>query len=457
MSDPDTIDAHLVRTLIKDQFPAWAGLPIRPVKVQGWNNRTFRLGDTMSVRLPAAERYQAEVQKEQTWLPRLAPYLPLPVPNPLAKGEPAKGYPFAWSVLDWIPGETVSVHDPLDLDRLAVDAAAFLKALQAIDASGGPVAGTHNFYRGGDLKTYDAETRASLQFLSKEVDKDAAAGVWAAALESGWTRPHVWIHGDYAPSNLLAQDGRLCAVIDFGNMGVGDPACDLVLAWTLFSGSSRALFKEALPLDRATWARARGWALWKALLILSGRSKQKPSERLAQEVVEAVIEEHRDGSRDPMIRPGRTTDAEGILATHVRAIRHLARNAYSKEECESWAAGLVAERYLKAMEKGEIYLVAEDSAGVCGFCCYIRNQVIGLYVDPRAARRGLGSSLLSLAESAIAGAGRRVVRIEGALSAVSFYRSQGYQYVGVKRRRTRGGLIVEIQLFRKRLKPEKKR
>lgn len=455
--DRNDIGTDLVRALIEEQFSDWAGRSIEAVSPQGWDNRTFRLGKTMSVRLPSAACYREQVEKEQLWLPRLAPLLPLPVPRPIAIGKPSKAYPFSWSVCEWLPGETVSIDRPLDLERLAGDAARFLTALHKIDASGGPEAGPHNFFRGGDLSTYDAETRTALEALTGEIDVKAAARVWDAALQTRWEGPGVWLHGDFAPSNLLIGDGRLSAVIDFGNMGIGDPACDLVLAWTLFSGPARERFKEALSLDSDTWARARGWALWKALLILSGQSEQKSSERSVRNVIEAVLGEHDNCPTNPPIRLARAADADGILATHVRSILHLARNAYSEKECESWAAGLVAARYLKAMAKGEIYFVAEDSAGICGFCSYLRNEVIGLYVDPRAARRGLGSQLLSRAETAIARDGRRVIRIEGALSAVSFYKSHGYQHVGNKRRRTRGGLIVEVQLFRKRLQSGKKR
>jgi aminoglycoside phosphotransferase (APT) family kinase protein len=272
MTAPDGragIDAGLVRRLIAAQFPRWAGLPVTPVEVDGWDNRTYRLGDDMSVRLPTAAGYVAAVAKENEWLPRLAPGLPVAVPEILATGSPGEGYPFPWSVRGWLPGETADRARIGDMAEFAVAVAGFIRALQRCDPTGGPLAGEHSWYRGASPAYYDEETRACLAALSGRVDTARAARVWDAALAAGWTGPPVWFHGDIAPGNLLVVDGRLAAVIDFGTSGVGDPACDLVIAWTMFSGASRAAFRSAVGLDAGTWARARGWALWKALLVLS--------------------------------------------------------------------------------------------------------------------------------------------------------------------------------------------
>jgi aminoglycoside phosphotransferase (APT) family kinase protein len=264
------IDDALVRRLIAGQFPQWSELPRRPVTPSGWDNRTFRLGDTMVVRLPSGEEYAEQVAKEQRWLPILAASLPLAIPGPLALGRPAANYPWSWSVYRWLEGEAASSGTVADLTEFASSLGSFLGALQRIDAAGGPVPGAHNFHRGGLLGIYDGQTRQAIAALSAKIDGDAATAVWEAALASAWQRPPVWVHGDISAGNLLVQAGRLSAVIDFGQLGVGDPACDLVIAWTFFEGASRQAFRDALPLDAEAWARGRGWALWKALIVASG-------------------------------------------------------------------------------------------------------------------------------------------------------------------------------------------
>ncbi|GAB2672839.1 aminoglycoside phosphotransferase family protein [Saccharopolyspora gloriosae] len=255
--------------MVATRFPRWGGLPVTPVEVDGWDNRTYRLGERMTVRLPTAPEYEAAIHKEHHWLPLLAPSLPVAIPEPLAKGEPGCGFPRSWSIRRWLDGATAAPGRIADLTSFAVSVAEFLSALHRIDASGGPPPGAHNFHRGAPPAHYDGETRAALAELDGRIDVDAVAAVWDAALDSTWGGDPVWFHGDVAVGNLLVRDGRLSAVIDFGSCGVGDPACDLVIAWTLFTGASRDAFRAAVGLDDATWARARGWALWKALITLA--------------------------------------------------------------------------------------------------------------------------------------------------------------------------------------------
>jgi aminoglycoside phosphotransferase (APT) family kinase protein len=270
------IDVALVARLVAEQFPQWAGLPIRPVVLGGWDNRTFHLGERMTVRLPSARRYARQVEKEQRWLPRLAPGLPLPIPAPLAMGAPGQGYPWPWSVYGWLDGETASAATIGDLPRFAANLAGFLSALQRIDATDGPAAGPHSFWRGGPLATYDAETRTAIAALDGRIDARAVTAVWEAALAADWDGPPVWVHGDMAAGNLLVDNGRLSAVIDFGCSCVGDPACDLAVAWTFFDGRAREAFRAALPLDPGTWARGRGWTLWKALIVYAALPGANP-------------------------------------------------------------------------------------------------------------------------------------------------------------------------------------
>src|SRR5262245_54783052 len=184
-------------------------------------------------------------------------------------GVPGCGFPRPWSVRRWIDGERADVAPIADLGRFATDLAEFLAALHRIDAAGAPPPGAHNFHRGGALDVYDAEARAAIASLAGEIDARAATEIWDAALRAHWGGPPVWVHGDVSAANLLVANGRLGAVIDFGGCAVGDPACDLVIAWTFFPRDGRAAFRARVALDDATWARGRGWALWKAAITVA--------------------------------------------------------------------------------------------------------------------------------------------------------------------------------------------
>lgn len=277
-AEPDTIPVpdrrlvgmSLVRRLIARQFPQWADLPVRPVATSGWDNQTFHLGDRLSVRLPTAREYALAVDKEHRWLPVLAPQLPLPVPVPLAKGDPDEGFAFPWSVYEWIDGGPASLDVVGDLCGFADSLAGFLVALRHVDPSGGPEPGLHNWFRGGPLEVLDPQTRRGIEVLDGRVPRDTVTEIWASALDAAWDGRPAWFHGDVAPGNLLVRDGALAAVIDFGTCGVGDPACDVAIAWMFFSGASREAYRARLDIDPGTWARGRGWALWKALVVYAG-------------------------------------------------------------------------------------------------------------------------------------------------------------------------------------------
>jgi aminoglycoside phosphotransferase (APT) family kinase protein len=261
-----TVDPEQVSRLVADQFPQWAGLPVRPVANGGWDNWTFHLGSEMSVRLPSAAEYALAVDKEHRWLPELATRLPLPISAPLGRGEPGAGYPFSWSIYRWLDGETASADGIADPVQFATDLAGFLAALRSVDTTGGPRPGTHNWYRGGTLRTYDELAQGALTALEGYVDVDRAREVWKNALDARWDGVESWFHGDVAEGNLLLNDGQLAAVIDFGTCGIGDPSCDLAVAWTLLTADGRQTFRERLSVDEETWARGRGWALWKTLV-----------------------------------------------------------------------------------------------------------------------------------------------------------------------------------------------
>lgn len=293
--DKADITVDVVIALLEQQYPQWAHLPVRSVDVDGNDNTSFRLGDELLVRLPSHERYVLGVEKEHRWLPVLAPQLPLPIPRPIAKGDPSDGvFPRIWSIYGWLDGDVVGLHPPSDAVRFAIDVASFLAALYRIDATTGPPAGEQSFWRGASLIRYDGQTRKAIADLGETIDADAASSVWEAALAATWKNEPVWVHGDVAQNNLLVRDGRLSAVIDFGTSAVGDPACDTVLAWTFLDGDGRQAFRDHLPVDDDTWVRGRGWAIWKALITLAWNPD--PESRFTREcarVLTDVISEHR--------------------------------------------------------------------------------------------------------------------------------------------------------------------
>jgi aminoglycoside phosphotransferase (APT) family kinase protein len=262
------ITPAVVSRLVRSQFPQWADLPVTAVDLDGSDNTTFRLGRALSVRLPSHDAL-AQIDKEHQWLPRLAPHLPLPIPEPVAKGLPSPDFPRPWSIYRWLAGETATADRINNLTAFAAQLADFLVALYRCDPQGGPPPGPHSFHRGGPLSVWDDQTRHALNSLKDVIDSEAATAVWNAALAAESHAPDVWVHGDITGSNLLVVGGHLAAVIDFGGTAVGDPACDTTIAWTLFRDTSREAFISRLPLDNATWARGRGWALWKALITLT--------------------------------------------------------------------------------------------------------------------------------------------------------------------------------------------
>lgn len=268
--DQIIINERLVQNLLASQFPEWKGLPIKSVSHQGWDNRTFRLGEDILVRIPSSQEYISQVEKEQLWLPKLAPHLPYPIPVPIALGKPDNGYPWKWSIYKWLTGESALYALIDNLEIFATDLAHFIYTLHQVNTLGGPVPGLDNFYRGGSLLNYDAETRKAISFLHGRIDQKAILDLWEKAISTKYAGHPVWVHGDISPGNLLVSGGQLSAVIDFGQLAIGDPACDLMITWTLFYGKSRETFIQSLPLEQDIWIRAKAWTLWKALIIAAG-------------------------------------------------------------------------------------------------------------------------------------------------------------------------------------------
>ena len=292
----DEVDTNvsLVVRLLTTQFPQWASLSIKPAHSAGTGNALYRLGDDMVVRLPRIPSAVGQVDKEQKWLPRLAPLLPLNIPVPLAKGKPSDGYPWYWSVYRWLKGEDATTAPIANPHQAATDLGQFIIALQQIEVTDGPPPGQHNFYRGVPLAMRDQQTRDAIAALKDLIDANEVTAAWDAALETPtWNGQPVWLHGDLHAGNLLVQQGRLSAVIDFGGLGVGDPACDVMAAWIFLSAENRAAFREVLQVDDATWARGRGWALSFGLIALPYYQTTNPVlAAIAQRAINEVLADH---------------------------------------------------------------------------------------------------------------------------------------------------------------------
>jgi aminoglycoside phosphotransferase (APT) family kinase protein len=251
--------------LLAAQFPQWAEFPIEPLPAGGTDNAIYRLGNTLSVRLPRRRGWTSgSYDKEFEWLPKLAPKLPFAIPTPVARGSAGEGYPHEWAIYNWLDGEDAT-SAPLDLPRAAVDLAALVAALRSIDSSGGPPPGG----RGGPLRPRDKPTRAGIAALGDLIDATVVTAAWESALDApDWDGHPVWIHGDLDARNLLVREGRITGVLDWGAVCVGDPACDVKVAWAVLDAETRPVFRELLDIDDATWARGRGWALSQAMIAL---------------------------------------------------------------------------------------------------------------------------------------------------------------------------------------------
>lgn len=289
-ADEPPIDLALVERLVAAQFPQHAGHPIAEFDSQGTTNAIYRIGAHLTARLPRRADGASEMRKSFAWLPRLAPHLPVKTPVPLALGEPGEGYPWAWSLVAWLDGENAERDDLPDPTQAACDLAAFLTALQSIDATGGPLATDHAL-RSAPLAHADEEMLGCIPKLPEDIDQDAVRSVWRDALHlPAWDDAPLWSHGDMSPGNLLWRDGRLSAVIDYGSLAVGDPACDLMIAWSLFEREGRRRFREAMGADDALWLRGRAHALAQAVIYIPYYLHTRPrGVAAARTVVDEVL------------------------------------------------------------------------------------------------------------------------------------------------------------------------
>lgn len=284
------MDIHIkiVQRLIYEQCPEFKELEIKPVEKCGHDNQTFHLGDDMIIRLPSGKDYAMQAKKENTWLPYLANHLSLPISKPLYLGKGTEYYPYPWSILKYLDGEILSYDNIESMIKFAKELSNFLGEFQQIPCENGPVAGKHNFYRGGNLKVYHQETMDALNALTDQIDTVKLLDLWHLALDSNEHIENVWVHGDIAPGNLLVQNGHLCGVIDFGILGVGDPACDYAMAWTFFEEKSRDVFLQGISSQMRN--RAMGWALWKALITYESDEDERRMN--ARYVIEQILKDY---------------------------------------------------------------------------------------------------------------------------------------------------------------------
>lgn len=277
----------LAHKLIAEQFPEYTGLAITDVEKQGHDNRTYKLGNDMLIRMPTAGSYALKVPTEHELLPKLAKHLSLCIPAPIKMGHPSSDYPYPFSIYRWLPGRSVDLLTLSDQnqEQLAYDLAKFLKELHAITDVEGPAPGQHNWWRGEHVSVYNDGAVMQIAELADMIDVNQALSLWDQACATTWNKEPVWIHGDFASGNMLMEGGKLSAIIDFGGVAVGDPACDLVIAWTFLKGNARIIFMREMDLDEDTWLRARAWALWKATYELCQIKDKNSSEAQFQKRV----------------------------------------------------------------------------------------------------------------------------------------------------------------------------
>ena len=270
MMHPDEIptDDAFIRSLLRDQAPHWADLPLHRIASSGTDNAIYRLGDRLSLRIPRRPSAVALLAKELDWLPHMAG-LPLQVPTLRLRGRAERGTAVDFGILDWMEGQTATPQQIADSRSAALSLADFLTVLHRKETTGAPQAGAVNSRRGVTLDSLAAAMLPAIDMLADEIDTLHARNLWHRACAAPFRAAPVWLHGDLKADNLIARGGALCGVIDWGLSAVGDPAADYAAAWSWVDPSARAAFRDRLGLDDDDWLRAKGWALYGAVIALS--------------------------------------------------------------------------------------------------------------------------------------------------------------------------------------------
>ena len=285
-----TVDNRLVQTLLTEQHPDLANLPLTQVG-EGWDNVLFRLGEDLAVRLPRRAASAPMIEHEQRWLPELARRLPLPVPTPVRRGRPGAGFPWSWSVVRWLPGVT-AVAELRNPQTVAASLGRFLRALHQPAPEDAP----RSPFRSIPLDARTSRLHEHLDQLRDVINRERVLALWdRLVVTPRWPGPPMWIHGDLHPANLLLVDDQLAAVIDFGDITCGDPATDLSVMWMLLPPEHReTLFTAAgrhrsNPADEEIWRRARGWALSIGVAVVALGREGNPLTELGIRAIAAAL------------------------------------------------------------------------------------------------------------------------------------------------------------------------
>jgi len=275
--DDLTMNDAMIRALLTQHAPQWAALPLQRVDSSGTDNAMFRIGSELVLRIPRHRSAVALLSKELDWLAHLDG-LPLKIPTLRYRGHVAPEIDREFGIFDWIHGDTATPEAITDTDRAAIALAGFLEALHGVATDGAPVAGPSNNSRGVPLADVTARTVAAIETVSDEIDATAALAICEDAASLTHDAAGVWLHGDLKADNLIALDGNLAGVIDWGLSAVGDPAVDYATAWSWLEPSARSTFRDVLELSDSDWLRAKAWALYGAVIALSyyrgGRNEQ---------------------------------------------------------------------------------------------------------------------------------------------------------------------------------------
>ena len=286
------LDEIVARKIIDAQFPEYKHLTLDPIVSGGTDNTMFRLGDTLCARFPKRKEAVPQIEKEQIWLPKLAG-LPLNIPRPMGRGDETAEFPYAWSLYEWLPGGSLVENAVEDWSSAAATLADFVMGLQTKDVTAAPLAGVQNHYRGVALEKRDELTKAAIAGLADEYPEKTLLRVWEDAMRTPkYAGDPVWLHGDLQGGNILVENGRLSAVIDFGLSGIGDPACDLMVAWSVLPKSARSIFKERVGVPEDAWRRGLGWALSVSVIALEYyRGRNQTLSQISRQTIDAILDE----------------------------------------------------------------------------------------------------------------------------------------------------------------------